>query len=136
MVDSIESYKVLDVEPGASADRVRQAYVELAQTWDPDRYVNNPLLREQAAKKRGEIEEAYRVIRAFLPELQGQTPENEGPQALMRDFKELERLPAAESSKTLMGILVAIVLFAVFAWAFYLLVKGRSVTPASPLPLD
>jgi hypothetical protein len=136
VVDSIECYKVLDVEPGASADRVRQPYVELAQTWDPDRYVNNPLLHEQAAKKRGEIEEAYRAIRAFLPELQGQMPENEGSQVPIRDFKELERLPATESSKTLMGVLVAIVLFAVFAWAFYLLVKGHSVTPASPLPLD
>ena len=52
------------------------------------------------------------------------------------DFKELERLPATQSSKSLMGILVAIVLFAVFAWAFYLLMKGRSVTPTSPLPLD
>jgi hypothetical protein len=134
--DTLLCYKVLDVEPGSSAERVRRAYIELVQTWDPDRYMNNPILREQAEKKRTEIEEAYRALRAFLPDLQEPPGEDEGPRPVTRDFKELERQTATEKARMIMGILVAVVLFAIFAWAFYLLVKGRGVAPVSPIPLE
>jgi len=136
MVDTFECYKVLDIEPGSSAERVRRAYLELTQTWDPDRYVDNPILRARAEKKRTEIDEAYKAIRFFLPELQDPLENRKKSHRVTRDFKELERLTATEKSKAVMGILAALVLFAVFAFAFYLLVKGRSVAPASPIPLE
>jgi hypothetical protein len=136
MVDTLQCYKILDVEPGSSAELVRRAYLELTKTWDPHRYVNNPILREQAEKKRAEIEEAYEAIRFFLPELQDPLEPSEKPRRVTRDFKELERQTVTEKSKMIMGILAAIVLFAIFAWAFFLLVKGRSVAPASPIPLE
>jgi curved DNA-binding protein CbpA len=136
VVDTFESYKVLDIEPGSSAERVRQAYLELAQTWDPDRYAYNPILREQAEKKRMEIEEAYHALRSFLPDLQGLQDEDEGPRPVTRDFKELERQAATEKAKAIMGILVAIILFGIFVFAIFLLVKGRSIAPAPSVPLE
>src|SRR5882724_2368269 len=135
MQDTFECYKILDLEPGASAERVRRAYVELTQTWGPARYVKNPIIREEAKKKLAEIEEAYQAIRFFLPELQDPIGASEEPRRVTRDFKELERQTVTEKSKAIMGILVAIALFAVFALAFYLLVKGRTVAPVPAVPI-
>jgi DnaJ-class molecular chaperone len=136
MPDTFECYKILDIEPGASAERIRRAYVELTLTWDPARYVNNPTLRAEAEKKRAEIEEAFNAIRFFLPELQDPPKKEESPRSITRDFKELERQTATEKAKMIMGILVAVVLFAIFAWALYLLVKGRNVAPVPPIPIE
>jgi hypothetical protein len=135
MQDTFELYKVLGLEPGASAKRIRNAYLELAHTWDPEKHQNNPILRAEAEKKRKEIDEAYQAIRFFLPELQGPQDDTEKAR-FSRDFKEMSFEPSSERSRTVMGILVAIVFLMIFGWAFYLLVKGHSVTPTSPVPLE
>jgi DnaJ-like protein len=133
--DTLEQYRVLGVEPGASAKKIRSAYLELVRTWDPERYVDNPVLREEAEEKRKEIEEAYQAIRFFLPELQGPPDETEKPR-FRRDFKEMAVDPRVERTRTVMGILVLIILLMIFGWAVYLLVKGHGVTPAFPVPLE
>jgi len=136
MEDTFQCYRVLGVEPGASAKIIRSAYLELARTWDPERHLDNPTLRAETEKKRREIEEAYQAIRFFLPELQGPQDEDAKPRRFTRDFKELATEPRVETTRKVMGILVAIIFLMIFGWAFCLLLKGHGVTPSSPVPLE
>ncbi len=69
MEDTLRCYRTLDLEPGASAAQVRRAYVDLAQVWDPERYLSNPTLWARAQVKREEITLAYKTLRTFLPDL-------------------------------------------------------------------
>ena len=129
MDDILKCYQVLDLHPGAAAESVRRSYISLTQVWDPAKYLNNPVLRAQAELKRKEIDDAYMAIRAFLPELQkpqGSTPKEE---RFVRDFTELSTKSPVESTRAILGFLVAIVLILIFVWAFYLLKKGRTVAP-------
>ena len=136
MDDTLKCYKVLDLEPGATAESVRRSYIELSHVWDPSRYQNNSVLREKAELKRKEIDEAYEALRAFLPELQnasGAVAKSVRPE---RDFTELSREMPVERSRAILGILVAIVLVLIFACAFYLLMLGRHATPIVPPTIE
>lgn len=75
MADVLECYKVLDVPAGCPPALIRKAYVALCQVWDPARFVDNPPLRTRAEEKRRELDEAYRYLKEFLPELRGPLPE-------------------------------------------------------------
>lgn len=132
--DILKCYKVFDLEPGASADKIRFAYVELSHVWDPSRHVNNPILRSRAEQKRYEIEQAYQAFSNFLPELRrlpGPAKKSADPD---RDFKEMTTELPMEATRAVMGILAGIVILLVFAWAFFVLRKGRTSYPRGPNP--
>jgi DnaJ-class molecular chaperone len=52
-------YAMLDLEPSASPQEVRQAYRDLAQVWHPDRFAPNPRLQRKADAKMRAINAAY-----------------------------------------------------------------------------
>ena len=133
MPDTLECYKILEIEPGSSAERVRNAYIALARTWDPERYVNNPLLRAQAEKKRKEIDEAFNAIRFFLPELQDPDIESKKMRRPHRDFKELATGNEPLSTKTVISVLFVVLVGIVAYSAYYLYQRGLRFTP-SPTP--
>jgi uncharacterized RDD family membrane protein YckC len=58
-------YEILEVEPQASPEAVRQAYEDLLQAWDPGAFSKNPHLKKKAEKKLEEIHEAYGKIVSF-----------------------------------------------------------------------
>ena len=58
-----EHYKVLDASPSASIEEIRVLYRDLAQVWHPDRFQENPRLREKAEAKLKAINHAYEAIR-------------------------------------------------------------------------
>jgi tetratricopeptide (TPR) repeat protein len=58
-------YEILEVDPQASPEAVRQAYEDLLQAWDPEAFSKNPHLKRKAEKKLEEIHEAYRKIVSF-----------------------------------------------------------------------
>jgi hypothetical protein len=130
--DILQCYKVLELTPGVPPETVRRSYIELTHVWDPHRYLNNPILRAQAEQKRKEIDDAYMAIRAFLPELQSPFEVKEKEQRAERDFTELTTGAPMESSRAILGILVGIVFLLIFAWALYVLMKGRTVTSLAP----
>ncbi|NEQ76992.1 MAG: J domain-containing protein [Okeania sp. SIO2C9] len=66
-------YKILELEPGASLDQVKQAYRDLAFVWHPDRFAQNTRLQAKAQIRLKEINEAYRKLRYFLNDSQPQT---------------------------------------------------------------
>src|SRR5208337_1269055 len=61
-----ECYKILGITPDTSFNNMRQAYRALVRVWHPDKYVNNPRLRDKAEKQLKQINIAYdRLINLF-----------------------------------------------------------------------
>jgi curved DNA-binding protein CbpA len=58
--------EILDLGREASIEDVNQAYRDCVNVWHPDRFANNPRLREKAEKKLKEINEAHDTLTSFL----------------------------------------------------------------------
>lgn len=58
-------YEILGLEPGASPEEVKQAYLDLAKVWHPDRFPSDPRLQQKAQEKLKEINIAYEQLRSF-----------------------------------------------------------------------
>jgi len=72
-VDEINQYyKILELEPGATLEEVKEAYRDLAFVWHPDRFIHNTRLQTKAQIRLKEINEAYRKLRYFLSDPQQQ----------------------------------------------------------------
>lgn len=57
-----EYYRTLEIERGASAEEIREAWKELSRVWHPDRFQNDPTLRAKAEERLKRINEAYQVL--------------------------------------------------------------------------
>jgi hypothetical protein len=57
-----ECYRLLDVDPTASDEAVRAAWLDLTKVWHPDRFANDPLLRARAQERLKSINKAYEMI--------------------------------------------------------------------------
>jgi len=66
-LDPMQAYRILGLNPGATLDELKVAYRDLAQVWHPDRFTDNPRLREKAAETLKHINEAYTVLRDYRP---------------------------------------------------------------------
>lgn len=66
MADLNRYYKILELEPGASLQDVKQAYRDLAFVWHPDRYSHNSRLQKKAQERLREINEAYEQLQHWL----------------------------------------------------------------------
>lgn len=61
-----DSYRLLDVAPGADLTQVRSAYRVLVKVWHPDRHGSDPDLQRVASSKLAAINHAYDLICRFL----------------------------------------------------------------------
>ena len=62
-----KSYAVLDLEPSASREEVRAAYLDFVKILHPDRYQNEPeRLRQRAERKLKEVTLAYQRLDAAM----------------------------------------------------------------------
>ncbi|HVU39314.1 MAG TPA: hypothetical protein VHC95_13350 [Opitutales bacterium] len=61
-----ESYRILDIKPGATLDEVEHAYEGLRKTWDPSRFANDEPRRRKAEKKLRQLNRAYERLSAEL----------------------------------------------------------------------
>ena len=60
---SIAKYlEVLGISPDASLNEVKQAHRDLASVWHPDRFPDNPRLRDKATEELKEINVAYETL--------------------------------------------------------------------------
>ena len=57
-------YSVLGLPPGAAVADIKKAYLDLAQVWHPDRFVNNPRLQQKAQDNLQRINDAYQILQS------------------------------------------------------------------------
>jgi DnaJ-class molecular chaperone with C-terminal Zn finger domain len=55
-------YQILEVEPDASQDKIKEQYLFLIQAWHPDKFPN-PAQKTKAEEKTKDINAAYEVLR-------------------------------------------------------------------------
>jgi hypothetical protein len=61
-------YGALELEPGATAEEIKSAYLDLVKVWHPDRYQNESArLRDKAEQKLKSINQAYDRLRGVAP---------------------------------------------------------------------
>lgn len=66
MDPSVEKCRqILSVSKRASLREVKEAYLDLAKVWHPDRFAGNPRLEKKATEKLKEINAAYAILVAF-----------------------------------------------------------------------
>ena len=65
-MDILRCYKILELDHEASINEAREAYIDMARVWHPDRFTDNPRLRKKAEEKLKAINIAYAEIRALL----------------------------------------------------------------------
>lgn len=54
--------QVLDLEPGASEQQIKQAFRELAKVWHPDRFDGDQRMKQRAHEKFSTITVAYHAL--------------------------------------------------------------------------
>ena len=59
--------RLLEVEPGASTDEIRQAYRDQTKVWHPDRFSNDTRLQQKAEERIRQINSAYRRLCGLSP---------------------------------------------------------------------
>jgi hypothetical protein len=62
MDDLRESYRLLEVEPGATPEELKRAYRDLVKVWHPDRFADDLRLQSRAQEKLKQINLAYAKI--------------------------------------------------------------------------
>jgi hypothetical protein len=87
-------YQVLEIEPGASQDEIKQAYKDLTSVWHPDRFFNNPRLRQKAEEKLKRINVAYEFLKSYQPQVTQNKvePEQEQSVEVSLDCEKLKKL--------------------------------------------
>ena len=63
MRDMSECYRVLEIDPGASLDEIREAWRDLVQVWHPDRFRANSRLHKKAEERLKRINLAYETLK-------------------------------------------------------------------------
>lgn len=70
------AYRLLNVEPGDTADKIHREYRKMAITFHPDRLSSNPAAMERATEKMKEINQAYSLIKHAPLDEDDTLPEN------------------------------------------------------------
>lgn len=65
-MDIRRCYDILELKTNASLAEVKRAYKDIVNVWHPDRFSNNPRLKEKAEEKLKEINKAYETLTVFL----------------------------------------------------------------------
>lgn len=82
-------YETLGVNPGASFEEIKRAYRDSVSVWHPDRFENNPRLKEKSQLKIKEINLAYEKLETFFREYGAPNFENtQGQQSQKTSYKE------------------------------------------------
>jgi hypothetical protein len=59
-----DALRILNLQPGCSADEVRQAYLDLVKVWHPDRFQSDGRLTARAERELRDINDAYGLLQA------------------------------------------------------------------------
>jgi len=73
-MDIKRCFEILELDHGASPDKAKQAYRDMVNIWHPDRFSNNPRLKQKAEEKLKEINVAYDTLKSYLSSKQWTEP--------------------------------------------------------------
>ena len=74
MTDEIlDSFRVLGVEPTASAEDIKRAYREASKVWHPDQFANDANQQVNARERLNEINRAYDRLQVYMAKSGGST---------------------------------------------------------------
>jgi len=76
-MDIKRCFEILELNPDASIDEVKQVYKDLVNIWHPDRFSTKPRLKQKAEKKLKEVNQAYETLKSLLPSKPGLDKEAE-----------------------------------------------------------
>ncbi|KAM3116445.1 GUN4 domain-containing protein [Phormidesmis sp. 146-33] len=62
-------FQTLEIEPEATQAEIKQAYRDLILVWHPDRFCDNPRLRQKAEVKIKKINAAYEFLKSHQPQV-------------------------------------------------------------------
>jgi curved DNA-binding protein CbpA len=65
-VDKSDGFNILQVSPDTTLKEARRAYLRLVKRWHPDRFADNPRMRESAQEKLKIINSAYEEVKAVI----------------------------------------------------------------------
>lgn len=130
---------VLALENNATAAEIKEAYRDLVKVWHPDRFGNDPRLRQKAEDKLQQINDAYRVLQSpAKPDSNpGAAPRQRytGVSAVSNKATVRSNKAAVRSNKELVGwIWGGLAFVVVFAVAVVALKYGWPQTPVAPVP--
>ena len=77
MNDMSKWYQILDLEPGASPEEVKQAYRDMVKVWHPDRFGSDERLRAKAEGMQKEINLAFEQLEDYVPSPESEIDEEE-----------------------------------------------------------
>ena len=81
-MDIQRCFEILELDREVSIDEAKQAYKDIVTVWHPDRFPNNPRLKQKAEEKLKEANAAYDTVKSFLSSKQEVEPETKkAPQA-------------------------------------------------------
>jgi len=114
-------YEILGLEPGATPDKVKQAYRDLAKVWHPDRFLNDPRLQKKAEEKLKEINQAYEKLYYHhtapnfqheqpRPEPEKSSPQSEQPQPPIGSYTQTQTTTWVDRIPKWLMILIILVL--------------------------
>ncbi|MFH0725397.1 MAG: DnaJ domain-containing protein [Pseudomonadota bacterium] len=65
-MEKANCFNILQVSPDATLKEARKAYMRLVKRWHPDRFADNPRMRESAQEKLKLINSAYEEVKAAI----------------------------------------------------------------------
>ena len=79
-MDIEQSFEILELDRGASTDEIKQSYKDIVTVWHPDRFSNNPRLKQKAEEKLKEVNVAYDTLKSYLSSEQRMEPKQKKAQ--------------------------------------------------------
>ena len=64
-MDIRRCFEILEIDATASAEEAKQAYKDMVNIWHPDRFSQNPRLKQKAEKKLKDLNVAYETVVRF-----------------------------------------------------------------------
>ncbi len=104
MNDLNDYYKVLGLPENSSLAEVRQAYKELVQVWNPERFSHDPQLQLRAKSTLAEIDEAFdQIVKAMSVKEETQTGLNVTTTPAPRQLCQEEEIDHEKSEKQVLN---------------------------------
>lgn len=123
---------VLALDHNATAAEIKEAYRDLVKVWHPDRFGNDPRLRQKAEEKLQQINDAYRVLQSPA---KPDSTHGVAPRQRYTGSSAVSNKAAVRSNKELVGwICGGLAIVVVFAVAAVALKYGWPQTPVAPAP--